>query len=237
MKLICYPLNYIKNEMRPAPTNRDWMDRTTQKFAYRCLPLTMANAYGWEILCAASFEACWDGGAGTEAVRFDWGGGNPIAASHFGYGILSFYPGHLFRTEAGYDLFVTGPLNRPKAGISPLAGVVETDWSPYNFTMNWQFTAANRWVRFEKGEPFCTFFPVSRGLLERFDPEIRDLEDDPALKEQYMRWFEEREKVLGSEEADGRWNKHYNQGRFPDGHKTASDHRTKQNLKPFQKNK
>ncbi|MGK6315772.1 DUF6065 family protein [Neorhizobium sp. DT-125] len=33
----------------------------------------------------------------------------------------------LFRTEPGYDLYVTGPINRPKEAIAPLIGVVETD--------------------------------------------------------------------------------------------------------------
>jgi Family of unknown function (DUF6065) len=29
---------------------RAWMDATDQRFAYRCLPLNIANAHGWEIL-------------------------------------------------------------------------------------------------------------------------------------------------------------------------------------------
>ncbi|MFB8344846.1 DUF6065 family protein [Brucella cytisi] len=44
------------------------------------------------------------------------------------------------KTEPEFDLFVTGSINRPKDAISPLTGFVETDWSPYTFTMNWRFT-------------------------------------------------------------------------------------------------
>ena len=29
-----------------APVERDWMEATNQRFAYRCLPLNIANAYG-----------------------------------------------------------------------------------------------------------------------------------------------------------------------------------------------
>jgi len=46
------------------------------------------------------------------------------AFSHFGFGVLTFDLGCLFRTEPGYNLFVTGPLNRPKDGIAPLAAVI-----------------------------------------------------------------------------------------------------------------
>ena len=35
------------------------------------------------------------------------------------------------------------------AHLQPLAGVVETDWLPFPFTMNWLFTQPGR-VRFEK---------------------------------------------------------------------------------------
>ena len=62
---------------------------------------------------------------------------------------------------------VQGPINRPKDGIAALSGIIETDWSPYSFTMNWMFTRPGTPVRFEKGEPYCHIFPVSCGALER----------------------------------------------------------------------
>ena len=35
---------------------------------------------------------------------------------------------------------VTGPFNQPKDAIQPLTAIVETDWAPFTFTMNWKFT-------------------------------------------------------------------------------------------------
>lgn len=35
----------------PAPTQRTWMDATDDRFAYRCLPLNIANQHGWWLLC------------------------------------------------------------------------------------------------------------------------------------------------------------------------------------------
>ena len=66
-----------------------------------------------------------------------------------------------------------GPINRPKDGIAALSGIIETDWAPYTFTMNWIFTQPEVDVHFEKGEPFCHIFPVQRGLLASVEPEIR----------------------------------------------------------------
>src|ERR1019366_2002778 len=148
-----------------------------------------ANAHGWEILCTAGFTAVWDGGRALDAVTVtpDDGGIAP-ALGHFGYGVLTFHVPCLFRTEAGFDLMVSGPINRPKDAIAPLTGLIETDWAPYSFTMNWQFTRPRTAVRLEKGEPFCNIMPVRRGEIEAVEPELRSLSENPELKRQHDTW-------------------------------------------------
>ncbi len=75
----------------------------------------------------------------------------------------------LFRTEPGFDLMVQGPVNFPRDGVYALSGVIETDWSPYTFTMNWRMTRPGASIRFKKGEPFCHVFPVRRADLESIE--------------------------------------------------------------------
>ena len=60
--------------------------------------------------------------------------------SHFSHGIITFHPGYLFRTPEGWSMWAGGAPNHVKDGIQPLAGLVETDWLPFPFTMNWVFT-------------------------------------------------------------------------------------------------
>ena len=38
--------------------------------------------------------------------------------------------------------------------------------------MNWMFTRPGTAVRFEKDEPYCHIFPVRRGELEAFAPQV-----------------------------------------------------------------
>jgi hypothetical protein len=168
------------------------------------------------------------------------GDAEPPAVSHFGHGVLTFRLHVIVRTAAGYDLMVQGPVNRPKDGISPLAGVIETDWSPYTFTMNWLFTRAHTPVAFEKGEPICHFFPVKRGLLDRMNPRLLALSTDPELKAKRDAWHADRLEFLadlrrpGSPARARKWQKHYYLGLEPDGvGKGAGDHRIKLRLKPF----
>jgi Family of unknown function (DUF6065) len=241
MRLICYPTSGEAPEIIPAPVERDWMDRTAEGFAYRCLPLNIANAHGWMVLNPAAFVAEWNGGAGLDAVALRPLAAAPplIASSHFGAGVLTFNINALLRTEPGYDLFVTGPVNRPKDAIQALSGVVETDWAPFTFTMNWQFTRRYTPVAFERGEPFCMFFPVRRGLVEAVVPEIRALDSEPDVEAAYAAWAESRRafnaslKVPGSEAQAEKWQKDYFRGSDRFGGETAQDHRTKIRVRPF----
>jgi Family of unknown function (DUF6065) len=161
------------------------------------------------------------------------------AVSHFGHGILTFHIPCLFRTEPGIDLLVQGPVNRPKDAIAPLSGIVETDWAPYTFTMNWQFTRPGIAVRFEKGEPFCHVWPLQRGALQTVEPEVHPLSQAAELKQQYEAWntsrlaFNSELKQPGSEAHAQKWQKLYHQGLLPDGSETTADHRTRLRLKPF----
>ena len=241
MKLIAHVIDGHRVDIRPAPVERDWMEDTDQRFAYRCLPLNIANCFGWEILTGAGFTAVWNGGSAIDAITvLPDAGTTPPAVSHFGHGILTFHLPCLFRTETGDSLMVQGPINRPKDGIAALSGIIETDWSPYTFTMNWIFTRPGHGVRFEKGEPYCHILPVNCGALEHFEPELRLLSDDPELERQHEAWsanrlrFNSDLKQSGSDAQADKWQKIYYRGLTPDGQATMlEEHRTRLKLKPF----
>src|SRR6201982_425284 len=105
MDLTCYIHPGWAPLIRPAPATRAWMDATPESFAYRCLPLNIANAHGWEVLNPVGFEAVWDGGTGVEAVtvRPDPGAAPEQAGvSLFGQGILTFHVQSVIRTPPGW---------------------------------------------------------------------------------------------------------------------------------------
>ncbi len=242
MDFICYLHPAWAPLIRPAEATRPWMDTTPSSFAYRCLPLNIANAHGWEILSPCAFAAYWTGGRDTRDViiRLPPGTSTETApVSLFGQGVVSFHISGLFRTPPGWNLWVGGSPNRPKEGLFPLSGVIETDWSPYTFTMNWRFTRRNHWVRFAAHEPMCFIFPVQRNALERMEPKFAPLESEPELMEQFQAWSRSRN-AFQAEMADGQkrsptamWQKRYYQGVDMDDRAGVPDHRAKLRLKPF----
>jgi Family of unknown function (DUF6065) len=241
--------------LTPAPVDRDWMNATDQRYAYRCLPLVIANQAGWVIHNPATFTAWWDGGplqadlhiefapspdgASTEpsagalaGVRTD-----PIA-SQFGSGILTFSLPYLFRTPRAVNLWVKGPCNWFKDGAHPLEGVVETDWLPAAFTMNWKLTRPHYPVRFERGDPICMVVPVPRGLAEALEPVRLPLHQEPDLHREFLEWHRSRNAFnsalrAGQPEAVSRgWTKGYMKGQMETGSR-AFEHQTRLHLKEF----
>ncbi len=69
MKLTIHPFTNAMPAVRPAPAERDWMDGTPDGYAKRCLPLNIANAHGWEILCGRTIAAIWGGGVSKSDIK------------------------------------------------------------------------------------------------------------------------------------------------------------------------
>ena len=244
MRIIAYRASKNPFCLRPASPRREWMDRTSLKFAYRCLPLTIANQHGWELLNPFAFEALWNGGAvprsvAVRALEPVEDEARDFVTCHFGHGVLTWRPGYLFQTDSPYDLYVTGPPNCAKDGIVALTGLVETEWLPFPFTMNWMFTRPGVPIRFEKDEPICHLFPVDRDAIERVEPEIRDLESRPELCEQFNEWRSGRTAFIEEMHAEGTdaraqgWQRFYTEGRYPGGSRGPARHRTRLHVKPF----
>ncbi len=221
---------------------RAWMNETPNRFAYRCLPLLIANQSGWMILNTHRFAATWNGGPGLDSITveyFDYVPGmTRYALSHFGSGVLTFSVPYLFRTPPGFNMHVRGPANQPKDGIVALEGIVETDWSDATFTMNWRFTRPNQRVVFEEDEPIAMISPVRRGDVERFRPVFRALETDKQTEAGFIAFNQSRAEfnkgiqTNDPEAVKAGWQRHYMRGETTAG-KRASEHQTAVTLARF----
>jgi hypothetical protein len=225
----------------PASSHRQWMDLTGGRFAYRCLPMLISNQHGWFLSNMHHVRAVWDGREHKDAVTITCLSGPEGAPcpmeSHFGHGVITWNIGYLFRTPPGYNLWVRGPSNWPKAGVCPLEGIVETDWTAATFTMNWKITDVDQPVYFEPGEPICMIMPIRRGEVERFNAAIEPLANNDVLCRAYQVWAVGRSKfnqeLFASPPGDpNKWQKHYFAGFGPDG-SLAPEHQTKLVLSDF----
>jgi hypothetical protein len=243
MELECYPMNLRSPEIRPGQVQRTWMDNFPERHAYRCLPLTMANCTGWEILCPMDFTAEWNGGMAQKDIKLTPNRPHPdfhdFVESHFSGGVITMHTGYMFRTPPGWAVWACGAPNHFKDGIQALTGLVETDWLPFPFTMNWMFTRPGE-VQFKKGEPFCFITLMEHRKLDAFEPVLKHLESDPVLNGQFESWTKERDtfnKKLARQDPEtvkAAWQRYYFKGEFPDETGEApKEHANKRRLKPM----
>lgn len=233
----------------PGRRWRDWMEETDRRVANRCLPLLMANESAWWLLNPVGFTVSWSGGERDADVRIVLDEGahrDPLVASMFGYGIVTWTIPYVFRTDTGWNLLARGPANWPKDGVTALEGLVETDWSTATFTMNWKLTRPDLEVRFEAGEPFCAIVPQRRYELEMFTPRLAPLSEQAELESKHRAWERARDESVirkflsqyGTVEGfdPNSWQLDYFRGQNVDG-QLAADHQTKRRLREFSRSR
>ena len=216
------------------------MDATPNRFAYRCLPLTIVNQTGWWIKNPVGFTATWRGcrAAGDDRLPVrrvadelwrDW------INSQFGEGIITWNTPFLFRTKpAGSRLLVCGPVNYFKANAHPLTALIESDWMSMSFTMNWKIMVPEPAGPVRRRRALVPGDPAGRQRLRRPGRCLGDLPEAdrrpgglpglPGLGRGPTQFHDQ--KAKGEVKPDD-WQKDYFQGRDALGRAPATVHMTK----------
>jgi len=234
MKITAYEVG-ITHAMRPASPTREWMNEAIVRNPYRCLPLSIANQWGWEILSMAAYDITWNGGNQISdiIIKHISGPSEYLPQAHFGEGTITWHTGYVFKTEYPYGMFVSGAPNNPKPNIIPLSGVVETYWLPFTFTMNWRFTQPGT-VRFSEDDVICQIFPVDLEMFNNVQCELKPLSSDPEFMNDYKEWSTRRSEFLSNPARGDAWQKNYMRGTHPhDGEVKESNHNTKIKVPSF----
>ena len=225
-ELIAYEMGDAEGwTLEPASPRREWMAQTPYQGANRCLPLVIANQAGWILRCPVKFKVTWNGKKMLDSLQFEFPEEQKQARgqvlSLFGYGIISFRIPWLFRTSEGFGLFVRGPTNYYKENVVPLDGLVETDWAPYTFTMNWKIVKPNSPIWFKKGEAVCMIIPYPIAVIEQFKTHTAQIDDEPELLDAYRQWSEQRtkqyEQIARQDKPEDFYRLDYVRGSRPDG--------------------
>jgi hypothetical protein len=210
-------------EIIPLRRKRDWMNDTRNAFAYQCMPLNIANEYGWSVLSPAQFTATWDGTDYLDAitVKYEEGGEYDFAHSHFGEGVLTIGVDFIIKTPPEISTYVRGIPNELIDGLQPLDAIIETDWLPFTFTYNYRFTRPCT-IRFYKDEPLFSFFPVKRGDVESYKIKSQRIQKDVKLYEEYEKYSNARGEYLekmNDPKAELDTQRYYSNAKAPDGNK------------------
>jgi LPS sulfotransferase NodH len=222
-----------------ADWQRSWMDASQSRFAYRCLPLTIANQTGLWVKNPVGFTATWRGHDQPGSIDFHFDVAAELwknwVSSIFGLGIITWNTPFLFRTKPdGSRLLVCGPANYFKDNAHPLTAIIESDWMNMSFTMNWKVMRSDQPIRFEAGDPLFQVIPVLGNAcsdLEHSSVVYRKLDDDPEIARAYREWDQSRSRFTARSKAGelkpDDWQRDYFLGRDAAGRHVAPAHMTK----------
>jgi hypothetical protein len=192
-------------EIKQSRIKRDWMDNTYNKHAYQCLPMTVANVSGWELILQQDVVVQWDGTNNPpEVLEGEILNSRAVVIPSI-IGIMSFATGWAFGTEDGYSTFISGSPNYFVDGAVPLSATIPSFWWPDEFNMNWKITKINEPIVFEKGMPFMYFTIVQNNLLESVQFKVENLWDKPDLMDKRMSYGEA--KMKKNQEEPWTWMK------------------------------
>lgn len=248
MKIIAYQIHENPMDLRPGDKIRQWMEESPNKYAYRCLPLSIGNSTGYDVFMKSDVMISWNGGAAQADIQINYEDSSfgEFASSSFGMGIITFHPGWFIKTSPEWDMLFTGPINESHPGAFPLSGVVETAWLEFTATINWKLTTIGTHL-WKKETPIARLIPIphlfeieaEKKILEKAEPELFcKYVQKSALRNQKIVDVNEAYKTgkdFGTVKVNRpttEWDKEYYRGIDTDG-KKVYNHNTKRNFPPF----
>jgi hypothetical protein len=180
----------VRRILRKPSRKRDWFD----PHFYKCLPLSIANEYGYVIVAEFDFSVVWNGGDNVNDLKFflpddirdNHGKGlYPTVKSHFGFGIITIeLPFHI-RSPKGVNIMTINPPNFVLPNMTVMSGVVETDNLRRSFTCNLKVQMPNIEVVIPKGTPLAGFIPIPRYYADSFEMKFAEeiFSEDDVIEE------------------------------------------------------
>ena len=162
---------------------RNWFN----DHAYYCLPLTIANQYGFGIKSTATFDIIWNGGESihdTQLIMIEPSDNfEQFFDTHFGSGIVTVQNRFSLHTPKGVNLFTMNPPNMFIDGLTNMNGVIETDNIKRDFTFNIKVTRPNHKIRINKGDIISAFMPIQRYFVDPYKVKsAREVTSDEFIK-------------------------------------------------------
>jgi hypothetical protein len=203
---------------------RDWFH-----YAYSfCLPLTIANQYGFVVKAAHDMTLYWTGEHALATIESEgfYKGETSVQSynNNFGAGVITIENHFVMRTPPGINLMTMPVPNYYIEGIMPLFGVVETDNLRRTFTFNIKITTPYKRIYIKKGDWLSAFIPIPRYFVENF--ELKDvtnmypedvIENERSDMEKLLWERYNRMEIGGDMGKPNDSGRRYFRGEFPDG--------------------
>jgi len=196
-------------EISQSKLKKEWMDKTYNRLAYLCTPLSNATVHGWEIKLPHDIKVIWDGkwegidGEDSSHVTIIEGekyNGQVIASNQSGVRQLSFLLNVYVETDPDHYLLFSGPPNYIFEDAYPLSFLWRSDFYNYQeLSFSWKILTPNKEIIFPKGMPIAFFTIYPKHLLESTDIEVDLSSNNLDIQNNALKYSEKRSELLNDD--------------------------------------
>lgn len=183
-------------KIQQTPIQREWMDNTVDKHAYKCFPVSSVNTFGWSISFTEDIEFIWDGISDTtpdhvNVLKQPQG----VCSTNRGNATISFYTGLFFETDQETSILSIVPPNYFIDGAMPFTSIMSTSFYDDALPVAWKITRPNEKIVISAGTPIITIIPISVGRLSETELNIYDKEFTQEKADETKKRNEEWERI------------------------------------------
>jgi hypothetical protein len=181
-----YPTKKGFSKIDTLPVKRNWMDKTWNKHAYHCFPITLANTLGWQISFPEDITFIWDGVSDSNPEHVKIIKGNKYAYPARGNATVSFNTGIKFKTEKTKTLLITPAPNFFIEGAQCFTSLISTSFFRAELPVAWMITSPNKEITIPAGYPICSILPISLNELNNSEIQIGVEPENEKVSEQEL---------------------------------------------------
>ena len=162
-------LNYSEKN-QPINTMIDKPDKKRkwfEKFFYGCLPINIANEYGYSIIMPCDVLLKWDGKDSSVIVEEKNGFNFPIIRTTIANGCISIDFPFSLRTPPEVNLAVLPPFNYFLDNLNLISAIIETDNLRRDFSIVMKMEKAGT-SKINAGDVIATILPIPRYFQDNF---------------------------------------------------------------------
>jgi Family of unknown function (DUF6065) len=204
-----------------SPVKRDWMDKTHDKHAYQCFPLSLTNSLGWSISYPKDISFILESKSGNPKGMVTVIEGHEYCNNSRMNSTISFKTGINLLTEKDVTCLIMPVPNQFIDGVQCFTTLLSTSFFNNDLPVVWMVTKFDEVITIKAGTPVASIIPIPLGKINNSEITIKKMEEKIDLFS-----GQEYADVVKNITMGGKWSNFYRNGTDHLGNKIG-DHETK----------
>jgi len=192
------------------PLHRDWMDKTFDRHAYHCFPISLSNRLGWGISFPEDIVFIWNGINDSTPGNVKIISGEKYAHPNRGNATISFHTDLTFVGENLKNIsLLTMPVpNQFIRGAQCMTTVTSTSVLVGDFPIAWMITEPNIEITIPANTPVAAIVPISLTDIQSYELEV--IKGRPEYEDnEWNQKMKDRGQASQEKNSKGEWTHFY----------------------------